>query len=465
MKKFIIKNRVLIFWLSLIIISFILFICFIYSDILITVRHSVNLWQTIYIGEPLGFYKINQGLITDRFLPVFTVPSYEFPIFIIFALWNFPLWIAQNFLHIQITESILCLFWLKSLLLVFLLLCVKVIKKICVEIGIKKNNLQWVLFVFLSSPLLLISLFIMSQYDIIAIFFMLLGVLAFIRGDKKQFILWFSIAIPLKLFALFIFIPLLLIDNKKIMKIINYAILGLLPLILTKSISLLMPMYKESTSGFSGEMLSRLLTNGINVNFGNASLFCISMVAICVFCYFKDLNSNNERNKFSIYIPLLVFSTFFIFVNFHPYWIILLTPFLAIIFFQNMRYFKINIILETVFSIIFIIITMITYYWCYGPLVIERMILPRLIGSTYGTETKIQFAGNILVRLGGQKLMPFLLAVFVSSIIAILYINFPRKSSDNIREEDNNIEWGLLFFRLLVILPVPLIMILCYYYK
>ena len=211
------KNRLILIWSSLALIIVVLFFCFAYSDILITTKDSLNLWQILFNGHPLEFYSINYGLVVDKFLPVATKVCYEIPIFIIFAIWNFPLWIAQSVFHVSITSSLLCMIWLKSILVVFLALCVWVIKKICVEIKIDNKHISWVIFAFISSPLLLISLFIMSQYDIIAIFFMLLGIWMYIRGNIKWFVIWFSIAILLKLFALFIFIPLILLSNKKIL--------------------------------------------------------------------------------------------------------------------------------------------------------------------------------------------------------------------------------------------------------
>lgn len=450
-------------WFLLIFIIFILFFCFIYSDILITTRHSINLIQTIVNGDPLGFYRINYGLITDNYLQVATKACYELPIFVIFAIWNIPLWIAQNFFHIQITTTILCLIWLKLILVIFLVLCAKTMKKICQEINIDDKHVSWTVLFFISSPLLLVSLFIMSQYDIIAIFFILLGLLMYLKNNKKWFIIWFSIAILLKMFALFIFIPLLLLTNKKWKNIVKYTFLGLLPLLLTKLISFKMPLYKESMSGFSDEMLNNLLSQGINVNFGSASLFCITLIAISIYCYIKNVKDRNELNKFAIYIPLFVFSCFFMFVNFHPYWIILLTPFTALVVFQNLKYFKINVILEIISSVAIIIATMFTYYWCYGPLLIERMILPKLFGSTYGLTHKYTYISDILNVFKLQQYQPFILAVFVTCVSALLIINFPRKSEDN--NNKFKIIPGLLFFRLLIVIPIPILMIFCYYYR
>jgi len=455
------KSRLIFSWSILAIIIFVLFICFIYSDILITTKHSINLLQTIYNGHPMGFYQINDGLIVDKFLPIATKACYELPIFIIFAIWNIPLWIAQNFFHVSITQSLISLIWLKSILVVFLVLSTLVIRKICLEIKINSKHIPWVLFVFVSSPLLLISLFIMSQYDIIAIFFMLLGIWMYVKNNFKWFIFWFSIAILLKLFALFIFIPLVLLNSKEIIKITKYLFLGLVPLLLTKLISSYMPMYKESMSGFSDDMLSKLFSRGIAVNFGSASLFCIALVAIAIFCYLKKIKDKNELNQFSIYIPLAIFSCFFMFVDFHPYWIILITPFMAIILFQNMKNFKINIILDIISSIMITVSLMVTYYWCYGPLLIERMLLPKLFGSTNTDVLKYPYISNLLNNFEITKYLPFILATYIACISAILIINFPKKYI--VVEKENKIEWGLILLRLFIVIPVSFLMIFCYY--
>ena len=458
------KNKLIVSWSILISIIIILFFCFIYSDILITTKHSINLLQTIYSGHPLGFYSSNYGLVVDKFLPIATMACYELPIFIIFAIWNIPLWIAQNFYHVQITESLICLIWLKSILLVFLVSCALVIKKICVEIQISKKYIPWVVFAFVSSPLLIMPIFIMNQYDIIELFFILLGLLVYIKGKFKWFVFWFAIAILIKLFALFIFIPLVLLMNKKSAKIIKYICIGLLPLLITKLISYQMPMYKESMASFSDEMLTKIFAQGINVNFGSASLFCIALVAVAIYCYKKNIRSKEELYKFSIYIPLLIFSCFFMFVDFHPYWIVLVTPFIAITLFQNIKNCKITILLDILSSTAIIIASVFTYYWCYGPLLIERMILPKLLGSSYDITHKYPYVSDLLESFGIQKYLPFLLAIYVTCIVAILIINFPR----NMKDKDDSINsdkamWGLLIFRMLIIIPIPILMVFCYF--
>lgn len=459
--KFISKHRSLLFWSTLAIIIAVMFFSFIYTDILITTKHSLNLLQTMYAGHPMGFYALNYGLVVDKLFTIPTMATYDLPIFIVFAIWNFPLWIVQNLFHVSITESLLCLIWLKSLLVLLLGLCAWVVKKICLEINIDKKYVKWVIFAFVSSPLLLMPLFIMNQYDIIALLFILLGIWMYAKGKFGWFVFWFAIAIPMKMFALFIFIPLILLNNKKILPIIKYIALGLTPLVATKLISSQMSMYKESTAGFNGGMLSKMFTSVINVNLGNASLFCVCLIAIAIFCYVKKIKDKDELNKFCIYIPFAILASFFIFVGFHPQWIILITPFMAIMLFQNMKNLKINIILDMISSAAILVVTLLYYYWCYDSMVIERMAIPRLFGSTYGMTMKYANPSVLLDRFGVDKFMSFFLAAYVTCIIAMLIINYPKKSSPEL--EKPGVEWGLLFTRMLIIVPIPILMIYCYY--
>ena len=64
-----------------------------------------------------------------------------------------------------------------------------------------------------------------------------------------------------------------------------------------------MYLYNESTSVFTDEILKRVFSVGINVNMGNASLFCISLIAIALFCYLKNIKDKDEFNKFSEPVP------------------------------------------------------------------------------------------------------------------------------------------------------------------
>lgn len=450
------KNVMIGDWVLFIAISVFLFFCFIYVDILYTVSHANNMLSELLKGDFLGLYKVNYGL---EVCGNFTTICYELPIYIIFIIWNIPTWIAQNFFNIDITSNFLSIIWMKTLLIVFLGACAVAVKNICKELKIKENLIKWVILIFISSPLVFSSMFILSQYDIITLFFMLLGIYSYIKGDYKKFILWFAIAIPLKLFALFVFIPLVLLKQKEILKILKSLVYGLSIFLISRVISMCMPYYYESTYKFNGKMLNRLLTTStIEISLGIASLFLVAYLLLCIYCYMKDIKNKEELNKYAIYIPFASFALLFLLVYSHPYWLIYTTPFFAILIFMRPRNFKINLILDMGMSISALISQIYVFYWCYGAEQVDNMLLPILFGSNENPYITVK---HLFKLWGINKYMPAVLAIYCATIIAMLIINRPKEGENF--ENQIKIERSVIWSRMLIIIPVATLMVACYF--
>ena len=71
----------------------------------------------------------------------------------------------------------------------------------------------------------------MSAYDIVALYFAIIGLDYYFKGNTKKFTICFMFAIPLKFFALLIFIPLVLLREKRILKIAGYVFASILPIL------------------------------------------------------------------------------------------------------------------------------------------------------------------------------------------------------------------------------------------
>lgn len=88
----------------------------------------------------------------------------------------------------------------------------------------------------------------------------LLGILAYIKEDDKKFILWFVLANCMKLFGIFIFIPLILLKEKRVFAAILKTLAGISGVVVCKLIYSGNVAYQASTKAFSGFFE----TNGIN---------------------------------------------------------------------------------------------------------------------------------------------------------------------------------------------------------
>lgn len=445
-------------WILFFVISIILFVSFIYWDLFATVTHANNFTTVIRQLKFMDFYKFNYLFEVKG---VQTMVCYDLPIYIFFMIWNFPLWILEHLFKIDILNNILCILWMKTLLISFLIGCSLIIQKICQEIKINKQYIKWIMLIFLSSPLIFSSLFIMTQYDIIALFFILLGIYYYIKKDYKKFLLFFAIAIPLKLFALFVFIPLVLLIEKRITRDIIYFILGGSILFISKFISMFMPYYKESTAVFNDDMIGILLNTSIfKINFGMASLFIAVYIAICIFCYMKELKTKEEINKYAIYIPFITYGFLFLLVSCNPYWLLYTTPFFAIMLFQNGKNYKTNLILDIFYSGSTILIQSCVFFWCYKAMQIDNLVIPAIFGKRTLEAMNYKNVYEVLSVFNIDKYMPILFAINLTTMLAMIIINFPQKNSP---DQKIKIERSLVWLRMLIIVPFALVMVLCYY--
>ena len=447
-----------------IVLAMISTLCFLHPDIFITTRHSY------YLYSHGNFYQNTMNVIVTANGNVTAV--YELPLYLIFAVWNFPLYIiskilghdAFGFYTSDLSKSIFIfkLLWAKILVIIFLFSTSKYIQKISLELGFSLEKAKKTAFIFLISIFTFFPVFIFSQYDIIPLFFIMAGIYHYIRKDKKKFFIYFAIAITLKTYAIFIFLPLLLLIEKKIFKILVNFLLVLSPLIFLKLFLIHDKFYHLSQIAFTNEMLRRLLAATLMGSHGSISIFIMIMFFICLFSYLK-YPENDELKIFSIYIPLLVYMSFFSLILYHPQWLIILAPFLCITLAINNT--TINRILEVILSVSYLIVSFIIFKVVFSVEIINSYFLPKIYRN-HGAQ-KFQNISEIIQKVYKNEpvLLTLALTLFVSSCIGFLVLNFPKKNwsikdieKTEITEKDNLIRLSI---------PVVLVMLLlfCYYYS
>ena len=140
---------------------------------------------------------------------------YGFGLYLVFAVWNLPLWLLQELGGVNVFTSVLALSWAKAITLPFLLGSAWLVGRICTELGLPAGRAKWSRFMFLTSGFLVTAVFVMAQYDVIHIFFSTLGIYYLLRGRHRAFVAAFAVAIAMKFFPIFIFIPVLLLKEKR----------------------------------------------------------------------------------------------------------------------------------------------------------------------------------------------------------------------------------------------------------
>ena len=351
------------------IIVFFCYIMYIYSDALIHIPFSVNLWNV----HPFNFnYEVYMkiGSVHYSHWPYLSYIIYSvlfFPIWIYTKLTNFTLYTWH---HELFSIGTFELMYIKTILFMFVLASARIVYKISKELKLSDNNAKLSEYLFLSSPFTILPALFISQMDIITIYFMLVGILCYIRDDKK-YLLWFAISICLKNYPAFILFPLILLREKRLKKIILYNIIAIAPFIITnlitKTADLLYyhnpPLPHIPGRDLYGQVFSWLLLNKI----ANLPVFLISYSIICIYCFFTPRKDDDKTLSMNI-----IFVTWVTFLLSHSetlplYRLVILSPFIPLLLMTNLKYLHFNIFLEFISLTCYSILLLIKHtYICVG---------------------------------------------------------------------------------------------------
>lgn len=133
------KNHIstsLIVVCSLLILMF-AFGIFMYIDITNTADNANILIRAISWGRIKDFYDLTVKYSQTNF-----AANYNFPTYVLFAIWQLPVFFIAHKLNINYLESPVCMLWSKTLVLLFTLFSAWLIYKIVIECGENKRKGQ-----------------------------------------------------------------------------------------------------------------------------------------------------------------------------------------------------------------------------------------------------------------------------------------------------------------------------------
>jgi len=393
------------------------YVLFNHADILATSTHGRALLEATLQGKFFSFYDITKSTAV-----------YLIPIYILFMIWSIPVEIVYTLLGKELWNifdfaggGFGVLMWYKLLPTLFVFGTAVVLYKIGKLLKISEDKRKWMIFVFLGFPILIFSNYIFGQYDSINMFFTTLAIYYYLQKKYYKFSLVMAIAIPLKLFPVFIYLPLLLLCEKKIINLTKHCLIGFSGYIISNILFLGSPAFKEA-SKFSGSMLPRFFEVAIPSPFGVISLFILIFAALCMFCYVKKIKNDKEYEYYTIYIPLFIYSVFFTIVLWHPQWVILLVPFwvLAMFTFNNI---KTSIIISIFLSIGYLLIITGAFYSNVDINLLDFGLLPQITGKTVG----LQYSLNDLYTVSKTYDLSAFMTIFASCLICNLLLKFPTE--------------------------------------
>lgn len=363
-----------------------------------------------------------------------------------FCIWVLPVKILSIVFSTSLDSSIGAFLWYKLLIVLFFLLSVKETKKIADVLG-RNADVEWIGLFMLSSLFSVLPVFHLAQVDVIYMPFMLYGVRKYIEGDYRRFIIAFVIANPVKYLSIFVYVPLILLKQKKILNSVRDVLLGLVfvPVeLITKNMTnilykfgLLAAQDVRVPYTLASSQIRALLFNGFSGPDGiDASVVVVAYSVICILaycCYYED----DKRGDLTIWLSFSSLAVLFTFGTMHCQWVILLVPFMILLLFMNDRDVRIKFILEALIPMSFIGGYVITQSQIYGGrdtfdsllLSLNQYLMNRR--SSHSNSDLIHFIMDKLEYPGEyERILPAIAVVGMVTFMIISYPFFSRKEKN-----------------------------------
>lgn len=440
---------------------FLLFFNYLYGDLLITTIHGINFWDCLFSGNIRGYYayNLNAELVAGDYNGYYGA-YYDFIIYIIFAIWNLPLWIIKKLFSVpHILNNIFSMLWAKSIILPFLAVSLYYFYKICLLIQDDEKHIAETIFLFLTSSFTVAYLVVIGQYDIITISLMLMGMYFYMINRNDLFLFVFSIAIPVKAFALFLYLILLLYRFKNIWELLLRLMCALIPF------ALLRVVIPFAGNNNISSFIPLLFNNMWTASFGTMSLFimCFMLLIILAYCL-KPAEDNRKRNIESVYLSFLTYAVFLSTTSPLPYWFMYLTPFMFLIIAGSKKKMTVNMMLEMFCSFVVVIAQVFTFYWCYcsASSVLLKAIHPKSGQTTFGEVVETVIGTEIYSQYSGL-IIPVCMAIYIASILSFGIVNNPWKQINMERLLcDSQVDTALNIIRIFLALIICGIPVVCY---
>lgn len=412
----------------LFVILLIIFASFRYNDLKYIIFYEHSLINNLINSEGMNFYQFCMqqyelyGYDSGACFALWGMPMY-----IILGLWGIPLYVISSIADISVYELIKnmwAVLYGKSILIVFLIAVFVVMLKIFENFRHKNINKIEIMLLFFSSYLMVAPVFIQGQCDIIEIFFALLGIyFLIVKKNSLLFVLSFIVAVSLKQFSILLFIPIVLLTEKKVGKIV-LKIGSVLVLPITNKLIWGGPI--DNTINVAN--VEMILTNKLPLLNGDIPIFLVIYALICLWAYLYAQQDEEKINDAILFVGIAVYGAVNVFSN-QIYRCIWILPFLVLIVgvIRNRNYVKI-IALETIIEACYAFYQICKYYWCFDINNCQYMLPDKMVGETV-TNPIITVLG-ITSRFSAMHLDAIIGAIMIALIIVIVYIVLRYKDKE-----------------------------------
>ncbi len=399
--------------------------------------------QELANGSPGMFFEYLYGVFSFLILAIIMIPIR---------------FLTDGNMGFSVVGNILVLYF-QVVVTVFFLLSIKFMDKICTTCKMPEKYRDSVKYIYAFSSMIIGVLIAAGQIDIIYVIVVMWAMPFYLSGKYKMFSAVMAVALAIKILPFIIFLPLILLANKKMKDIIINSVICLSMTAFSTLVFNRGTGY-ESIMGYINDKYSFLDTLFYNRVGASVSIFVFLYVLICIVCYLKNPDTSDRKMMlfYSMLVIFSVYSIFTAFIDWHTQWLVplvlsfaFLVPFIK----EKARILVIECVLEA----LVLLVSDLTYGMAY--MVDNGMIaLPEYkyqgISITDAMMNITPCAGNLLKTL---------LAVAALSLIGYFVVADPfKKGADKAPSEDYAVDRSHAIGRIFVLYGLMLISLWQYSY-
>lgn len=400
----------------------ILFISMGYTDNLVNSRTGYGVLNNLMQGTFIEFFNAIDW-------------SYGMSIYFIYAIWSIPVWIIFQIFGITqpINDFLIVMLWYKLLLVVFAVWSVYLVYQIAkLVLNEEKEN---IILQYISSSVFVFVIFYIAQCDIMGVCFVLLGIYFGMKDEYVKFVAAFAVAITMKYFALFAFIPLVIYKGRKIFKIV-LSMLGGVSLVGLTKVILSMSTGASQANASEGFYVNRHLSaftdyavkiqSDVNVGLLGAFFFLV-----CILAYLAGNENRKVSNKRMVWFTLAGYMCFCLMYSCNFYWNILMVPFFILVAHSNRKNIRANVIMEIAFFTSIIVCNIFRQDWVFmGKTAFSDLIFKDV--GVFVDENLIKYFLTEVIGINIEKYIPLLYGVEYACALFFMVVNYPRKEEEHV---------------------------------
>ncbi|GEM_PF-689564 len=346
-------------WLILLLLAGFCFLTYEMRDL----YHTAGCSYGYLDGHIFSFYDYlaESGIGEDGSVGLYA--SYMPTVYILFAIWNLPMKLFGIVPHASAQLSLIPIMWAKLLPCIAFVIGGPVIYQIGTALKMREHKSKLLMYAYLSSPVALYGQFILGQYESFMVLAVLLGVLFFLKRKNIPFVLCFAVAMTFKYTALIFFLPLLLLREKRIFRILLMLAGSFALFIIEFAVYMHSPVFMSHAFGIgsSGDNPTGYVANaqyftGFALGDNMKSVIYLAVLAfafVVAYAYFKQTRTEEEEGQYAMYVLCLAGAALFCFSKWHPHWLMICVPFWTISAFMH-RNTRIFMALDLLFMALFV---------------------------------------------------------------------------------------------------------------